>query len=55
MLLCKMQWNLLIFLRVTNETPVFLQIYEMKWNQSLRLFYCILKLDGYQKTKLQKR
>ena len=33
-----------ISFRVAHSIPVFLQIYVMKWNQSLRLFYRIVKL-----------
>ena len=44
--------NVVVQDAVAHSIPVFLQIFVMKWNQSLRLFYCIVTfLGGFQKAK----
>ena len=40
--------------RVAHSIPLFFQINVVKWNRSLRPFYCIVKLGSFQKPKLKK-
>ena len=42
------------FIKSRTLIPVVLQIYVTKWNQSLRLFYCIVKLGSFKRLSIKK-